>query len=137
MCKSVYLIEPDDTSREALSLIFRSEGFDVVGSCRSIAEAAIEDLDSDVLAIVDCQGIGEQSEAIAKLKSNSSSIRVAVLADRLDPVAMVSCFQQGAEGYIVKSKRARPMIAALRQFVAEGRTTESTPAASLADRISA
>jgi two-component system nitrate/nitrite response regulator NarL len=135
MSNAVCLISPDDPSREGLSHVLHAEGFDVIGSFRSVAEVSVKVLGADVLAILDWQGVGEQSKAIAELQSMHSSIRIVVLSDDFDLIAMMSCFRQGAEGYIVKSEKSWPMIAALRQVVSAATSSPSLSDSPLEKRM--
>ena len=55
-----------------------------------------------------------QCKIIEDLKSLAPNALAVILTERFDMGTMVSCFQSGAQGYIVKSMRAQPLMAALR-----------------------
>lgn len=131
MSISVCLISSDDISRQNLSEIFRAAGLNVVGSYGNVEENVIEDLVPDTLVVMHGQNFDEQSDAITKWKSISSSARIAVLAETFDLDAAIGCFELGAEGYIVRSKNASAMIAALRLVAAGERSFPSKSIAEL------
>lgn len=114
MFQDVCLISPCDISREGLSNILQSEGFKVVGSFQDINEVDPDCVGPKVIAVVDCPDASEQSDTIDRLKVEYGCGIVVVLAERFDLKAMVDCFHSGAQGYIIKSMKALPLIASLK-----------------------
>lgn len=114
MFQDVCLISPCDISREGLSNILRSEGFSIVGSYQDVAEVSVGETGAKVVVLVDCPTADEQSETVELIKAKLQSAIVVVLAERFDLNSMVDCFHSGAQGYIIKSMKSQPLIAALK-----------------------
>ncbi|MFM5885577.1 MAG: LuxR C-terminal-related transcriptional regulator [Novosphingobium sp.] len=114
MYQDVILISPSEISREGLTSILRNNGFLVIASHQDYAGLRVDSGPEDVIIVVDDTPATDLSHVIEQSKALKPSAIVVVLADRFDLNAMVSCFHAGAQGFIIKSTRAEPMIAALR-----------------------
>lgn len=111
---SACLISQNDISREGLSAILSAEGFNVIGSVGSIAELDAALAAEGFLAIVDLTGSDNPGDSVQQLRDDYANAIVVVLSDSFDMEAMLDCFEAGAQGYISKSLRSQPLIAALR-----------------------
>lgn len=114
MFQDVCLISPCDISREGLSNILRTEGFSIVGSYQDVAEVSAGETGAKVVVLVDCPTVDEQSDTVELIKAKLETAIVVVLAERFDLNSMVDCFHAGAQGYIIKSMKSQPLIAALK-----------------------
>lgn len=114
MYQNLCLISPSDISREGLSSILRNEGFTIVGSFHSVSELRVESRHDPVVVVIDDHTSAPLTEIIEQALASLPSSIVVVLAERFDLKVMIDCFDAGAQGYIIKSTRAEPMIAALR-----------------------
>ena len=114
MFQDVCLISPCDISREGLSNILRSEGFSIVGSYQHVTEVNVSEMGAKVVVLADCPTVEEQSDTVERIKAVLDTAIVVVLAERFDLKAMVDCFHSGAQGYIIKSMKSQPLIAALK-----------------------
>lgn len=114
MYQDVILISPSEISREGLTSILRNNGFTVVASYQDFTGLRADSGHKDVIVVVDETPATDLSHVIEQSKALMLSAIVVVLAERFDLNAMISCFHAGAQGFIIKSTRAEPMIAALR-----------------------
>lgn len=114
MSSNVCLICANDISREGLAHILRSEGFNVLATFEGIESIGQEDLVSDTLLVLDCPASSDQPAEVQSIKSRFSSARVIVLSERFDLKTMIECFNEGAQGYIIRSMKSARLLAALR-----------------------
>jgi len=112
MSSPAYIISAYDISREGLIHILRSEGFDVLGSYANVEQ--MEHFVSPLLGVIDEPDPLLQGKAVEEFKSRAPESLPVILSEQFDMEAMVSCFQAGAQGYIVKSMRSQPLMTALR-----------------------
>lgn len=114
MYQDVILISPSEISREGLTSILRNNGFKVIASHQDYTGLRPDSGQHDVIVVVDDTPATDLSHVIEQSKALLQSAIVVVLAERFDLNSMISCFHAGAQGFIIKSTRAEPMIAALR-----------------------
>ena len=114
MYQNLCLISLSDISREGLSSILRNEGFTIVGSFKSVSELQVESGLDPVVVVIDDYASAPLTEMIEQSLALLPSAIIVILTERFDLKAMIDCFNSGAKGYIIKSTRAEPMIAALR-----------------------
>ncbi len=114
MYQNLCLISPSDISREGLSSILRNEGFTIVGSFQSVADLRVESRCDPVVVVIDDHASAVLIDMIEQSLALLPSSIIVILAERFDLRSMIDCFGAGAQGYIIKSSRAEPMIAALR-----------------------
>lgn len=108
------LISPSDISREGLSNILSQDGFSIVGSFRDADEFDVEGLDQNVLVVVDHPSSEDQQNCITSVLERLPRAIVVVLVEDFDLPEMMSCFDAGAQGYIIKSLKSGPLTAALK-----------------------
>jgi two-component system, NarL family, nitrate/nitrite response regulator NarL len=108
----VCIISSNDVSREGLAHFLRSDGYVILSSIFSANE--IEHTSERFLAVIDEPDAALQCAAVDDLKAHAPNALAVILAERFDMDTMVACFRSGAQGYIVKSIRAQPLMAALR-----------------------
>jgi two-component system nitrate/nitrite response regulator NarL len=106
------LISPNEISREGLSYILESRQFNIVGSYNTSGETS--DLGPDVLVVVDFPNAEDQLGEIVQLKALNPTVKAVVLSEHFDLKIMIDCFAAGAQGYIVKSMKSKPLVMALR-----------------------
>ncbi len=114
MSNDLCLISPNDISREGLSHILNSAGFNIVATMQNVGELPGKALDDDFIALIDCPHAGEQYDAIDQVKLRHPSAKPVVLSEQFDVNAMIQCFDHGAHGYIVKTMRSEPLTTAFR-----------------------
>lgn len=114
MYQDVILISPSEISREGLTCVLKNNDFNVVASYQDYTGLRIDHSSNDVIIVVDDTPATDLSQVIEQAKTLVPSAIVVVLAERFDLNAMIGCFHAGAQGFIIKSSRAEPMIAALR-----------------------
>lgn len=114
MINDVCLISPNDISREGLGFILKAEQFNIIGSYQGLPGIDQGLGDVEFLAIVDYPDPSDQADVAQQVKERFPGAIVTILAERFDLRAMVHCFNNGADGYIVKSMKSMPLIAALR-----------------------
>ena len=114
MYRDLCLISQSDIWREGLSSILSHDGFSIVGSYRDCAEFCHGLPQDEVLVVVDQPDVFEQIRCIdGVMKALSRSI-VVVLAEKFIFQDMLSCFEAGARGYMIKSLNSAPLTAALK-----------------------
>lgn len=114
MIHNFYLISQNDIAREGLSSILRYEGLNVVGCFCSIEEMPFDSLEPDSIITLDVADALQQTLAVEKIRSALPSAPIVILAESFDLDALLTCFEFGAQGYIIKTMKALPLIAALR-----------------------
>ena len=114
MAFDLCLVSGNDISREGLTHILESEGFNVVKSAENVRNLELEYEDTDALVVIDCPMLSGQSERVARARDMHADARVVVLSDEYDPRTIVDCFNAGAQGYIIKKVKSNRMVAALR-----------------------
>jgi len=114
MSSNVCLVCPNDISREGLSHILQSAGFNVLGSFENLECVEADFPISDSLFLIDCPNPLEQSAAMASIKARFPSAKVIILSEQFDMRAMIECFNLGAQGYIIRSVKSARLLAALR-----------------------
>lgn len=112
MCNRVCIVSSSDISREGLAHFLRSEGFDVFASTSSIED--VTNSSEPFLAVIDEPDALLQTEAVEEFKARAPQSMPVILAERFDMETMVACFHADAQGYIIKSIRSQPLMAALR-----------------------
>lgn len=114
MSHNFCLISQNDIYREGLSCILQCEGFNVVGCFLTVEDAPLDTLNSDHIIAIDIADAAQQTIAVEKIKSVLPSAPVVVLAESFNMDALLACFEFGAQGYIIKTMKALPLVAALR-----------------------
>ena len=114
MSNNFYVVSHNDISREGLSYILRGEGLNVIGCFGSISEIPFDDLEEDSIIAVDFPDPVQQPRAVEQIRSALPSAPIVILAESFDMAALLTCFEFGARGYIIKTMKALPLIAALR-----------------------
>lgn len=114
MYQDVCLISLNDISREGLAQIVRSDGFSIVGSYRDFTEIRPDVIPEMAIVLIDSPESGSSPRLIETIKEALPLAIVVILADQFDLKEMVDCFHAGAQGYIIKSMKAEPLLAALR-----------------------
>lgn len=119
LSQNVCLISPCDISREGIARILCSEGFTVEASLDDAGQAISNPFDPGTLFLIDEAEAGELPELVTNLVQAHDAATVIILANSFDLHNMLECFRAGARGYVIKSLRAAPMIAAIK-LVASG-----------------
>lgn len=114
MAFDICLVSGNDISREGLTHILESEGFDVVKSAETVRNLDLQHSERDALVVIDCPILSGQSDRVARTRSRYADARVVVLSDEYDPRTIVECFNAGAQGYVIKKMKSNRMVAALR-----------------------
>ncbi len=112
MSTLVYVVSSNDISREGLAHFLKSDGFEILKAVQSSAE--VDETSEAVLAVIDVPEAPAQIDALKDILARAPNARAVVLASNFDMDAMISCFKAGAQGYLVRSLRSQPLIAALR-----------------------
>jgi len=114
MSSNVCLVCPNDISREGLSHILQSAGFSVLGSFESLESIDSSFVVADALFLMDCPEPVEQLAAMEAIKARFPSAKVIILSDQFELKSMIDCFNQGAQGYIIRSVKSARLLASLR-----------------------
>jgi two-component system nitrate/nitrite response regulator NarL len=114
MSHNFCLISQNDIYLEGLACVLKYEGFSVVGCFSSVEDIPLDTFESDYIITLDIADYVQQTLAVEKIKSAIPSAPVIVLAESFDIDALLTCFELGVQGYIIKTMRALPLIAALR-----------------------
>jgi two-component system nitrate/nitrite response regulator NarL len=113
MSTNVCLVCPNDISREGLSHILQSAGFEVLGSFESLECIDTSFPVSDSLFLIDCVDPLEQAASMDSIRSRFPSAKVIILSEQFDLKSMIECFNHGAQGYIIRSVKSARLLAAL------------------------
>jgi two-component system nitrate/nitrite response regulator NarL len=107
---SVSVINPSQIAREGLCRIINDAGLSVAaeGSCFDAVG-----LETGDLVLIDTPDPVEQVGAIEAICARAEGVKCIVLAEKFDYQAMVNCFGQGAQGYVVKNIPGSTLIALL------------------------
>jgi len=120
MITDVCLVSPNDISREGISRILESDGFNIVGNARSIAALSSQDLSEDCLYLIDFGNSDKLLEGVEYILDKNPECKAIVLAEEFELRSMLNCFQAGAYGYLVKSDDSTLLTASLK-VAASGR----------------
>lgn len=112
MSNNACIISSNDVNREGLAHFLRSDGYEIVNSVFNAED--IEETSERFLAVIDEPDASLQCQSVIDLKTHAPNALAVILAERFDMDSMIACFRSGAQGYIVKSIRAQPLMAALR-----------------------
>lgn len=113
MTQPVVLISPNAIAREGLSRIIASADFTIVSSAPDVSEIDWESCEDEVLAVLDSGHNPQQAGMISEVLTINPRARCVVLVDEFDYDGMVQCFEQNAQGYIVKDMPCSPLITSL------------------------
>lgn len=111
---TISIINPNPIAREGLRRIIDDGGIKVVAALSSVDEIDAAPRDESHLVLIDLPTAAEQVSSIEALSLMDDSPKGLVLAERFDFATMVSCFGQGAQGYVVKNMPCSTLIALLR-----------------------
>lgn len=114
MFQPVCLISASDISREGLSNILNAEGFSVIERLEHVSDLEAGKCQSGMLFILDSPPLAQQCADVEAIQAVTDKPVVVVLTEVFDLQSMVACFRAGAQGYIVKSIKALPLMAALK-----------------------
>ncbi|MXO62533.1 response regulator transcription factor [Qipengyuania oceanensis] len=114
MVPEINLVSPCEFTREGFARILSSEGFTVRGCFDSIAEVRYENLSKNSIFLLDDPDSAEHARLVETVKAEFESAVVVLLSADFDLASMLKCFRAGARGYVIKSLKAAPMIAAIR-----------------------
>jgi two-component system nitrate/nitrite response regulator NarL len=114
MRTDVCIVSEYEISREGLKNILKSEGFKIVDLFATVTEAVESSLPQDIFIVLDGFPVSDQAGLVKDILARFQTSLVTVLSERFDVNAMISCFQNGAKGYIVRSMKALPMTTSLR-----------------------
>ena len=114
MSQEVCLISTCDIFREGIGKILTAEGFKVSGSVehpRSLGAVAGSD---NLIFLIDDTDTERSPHMVEELIQTYPSAIIITLAAEFDLHNMLDCFKAGAAGYIIKSRKAAPIIAAVK-----------------------
>lgn len=114
MFQPVCLISASDISREGLSSILDAEGFSVVERLEDTSQIDPDKCEPGMLFILDSPPVDQQCQQVANIQTITEDPVIVILTEEFDLHAMVACFRAGVQGYIVKSIKALPLMAALK-----------------------
>ncbi|WP_338468413.1 response regulator transcription factor [Novosphingobium sp. ZN18A2] len=114
MFQEVFLISPNDIAREGLSNILQSEGFSIAGAYEDYTGFQTNRDNAKAIVLLDGLDSSDQARTVGDLKDANPQSVIVVLSEKFDLEQMVACFHAGAQGYIIKSIKAAPLIASLR-----------------------
>lgn len=117
MSQNVCLVSPYDFVREGIARILSLEGFTITASLDETHKALSRELAPGTVFLLDEPNRDELPELVASLTENHDEPAVIILSDNFDLHNMLECFRSGARGYIIKSPKAAPMIAAVKLAV--------------------
>jgi two-component system, NarL family, nitrate/nitrite response regulator NarL len=113
----VVLVGRNTLVREGLSRILAEDSFHVIQSVEDVSGLGPIDLagrGEDLLAVVDCGGGPFSIDTVQQLQGPWPDCRIVILADAFDFDGMISAFQAGVHGYIVKQIACEPLLGSLK-----------------------
>lgn len=113
MTHPVVLISPNSIAREGLSRIISSADFTIISSAPIVSDINWDACDDEVLAVLDTGHRAGQASLVNEVLTVSPKARCVVLVDEFDYDVMLQCFEQNAQGYIVKDMPCSPLITSL------------------------
>ena len=113
MTHPVVLISPNSIAREGLSRIISSADFTIISSAPIVSDINWDACDDEVLAVLDTGHRAGQASLVNEVLTVSPKARCVVLVDEFDYDGMLQCFEQNAQGYIVKDMPCSPLITSL------------------------
>jgi two-component system nitrate/nitrite response regulator NarL len=113
MTQPVVLISPNAIAREGLSRIIASADFTIVSAGPEVSDIDWNSCSDEILAVLDTGQSARQAGMVNEVLMVSPRARCVVLVDEFDYEGMVQCFEQNAQGYIVKDMPCSPLITSL------------------------
>ena len=117
MLPQINLVSPCDFTREGIARILSSEGFSVQGCHDRIDDICLDNLSEGSIFLIDNPDSAKHAAIVEELVSKFESAVVVIISSEFDLPTMLDCFRAGARGYIIKSFKAAPMIAAIKLAV--------------------
>lgn len=114
MSDPLVLISPNAIAREGLCRIIAAADFEIVGTGPAAENIEWSAFDDEILTVIDAGSGAPQAEAIGEVRDRHPEARCVVLVDEFDFNGMLQCFDQQAQGYIVKDMPCSPLITSLR-----------------------
>ena len=111
MNTSVSIINQSPISREGLRRILSEGDIHVLASVSSVEELDGYDASGDHLVLLDMPTPSEQIGSLKSLSELKSEAKAIVLVEKFDYPTMVDCFNNGAQGYVVKDMTCDTLIA--------------------------
>lgn len=109
---SVSIVNPSLISREGLRRIVADGGIDVHSASSCVEDLPELPADTEHLVVVDVPSLSEQLSSLRILSEREHS-RALVLTEKFDLSSMLSCFDNGAQGYAVKDMPCDTLIVLL------------------------
>lgn len=113
MTHPVVLISPNAIAREGLSRIIAAADFDIISAGPEVSDIDWNACSDEILAVLDTGPSPRQAEMINEVLALSPTARCVILVDEFDYDGMLQCFEQNAQGYIVKDMPCSPLITSL------------------------
>lgn len=113
MTQPVVLISPNAIAREGLSRIIASADFRIVSSGPDVSDINWDCCSEEILAVLDSGHSPKQAMMVNEVLTVSPNAKCVVLVDEFDYDGMLQCFEQKAQGYIVKDMPCSPLITSL------------------------
>jgi len=112
---SVAIVDGDPLSRHGLEGLLSHHGYQVSIGASSIEEfeQEIRRIDAD-LALVDGRVLADDVRgSLARLQERVPNGQVVVLAQQVETQVVLTCFDRGIDGYLIKTADTEPLLAAL------------------------
>lgn len=114
---NVALLGRNTLVREGLSRILTEDSFHIAQSVEDLSGLRphiTDESTGDFLVVVDSGSEAFSQESVQKLQERCPNGRIVILADEFDFEGMVSVFQAGVHGYIVKQIACEPLLGSLK-----------------------
>lgn len=117
----IFLIEDDPIVRQALTLILRQQGYDIVGEagCAVNSSAVIKRLRPEIILLVINLPRSNGLEYLEHVRSEHPDVAVIMLSGDATRENVESAFSHGASGFIAKPFNAKGVLDAVKRVVAD------------------
>ncbi len=114
MTQQLFLITSCDILREGLGRILSNEGFAVSSGYDDMRGLPSGPDDEGAIFLIDDPVADNYLTTVDNLMSQHIAPVIIILATSFDLHLMLECFRAGARGFIMKSRKSAPMIAAIK-----------------------
>jgi CheY-like chemotaxis protein len=126
---SILIVDDEEDIRAFLLLVLEAEGFSVrtaSGAVQALLEVQKEKPDVMIVDVMMPQINGEELCRIIRKDSNFFDIHIIMLSAKGDTATKVSCFESGADDYLVKPIEPKEIVARMNATFRMLRRTRST-----------
>jgi DNA-binding response OmpR family regulator len=130
MPTKILVIDDDSAVTDLLSLLLRSQGFDVTATNSSTEGLNLVRESQPDLVVLDLMMPEIDGWEICKAVRESSDVPIIVLSALNDPSMIASVLDSGADDYLTKPTPSRVLVAHINRLLNRTGTTESNSARS-------